>query len=208
MSEPSSTTTRLQRWIDRIQAGDASARDELIAHFEQRLRHLARRQLKGFPGVRRWEQTDDVFVNASVRLLRTLEKVRPASVSSFLNLASEHIRRELIDLYRHHCGPHRHGAHHATTKPPSDGNEGGPPAHDRADVTWEPAREARWAELHEKVAALPQTEREVFGLLWYQGLTQEEAAAVLNVSRRSVIRHWQAAQLRLREALRSSPLDD
>jgi hypothetical protein len=73
MSESSSTTIRLQRWIDRIQAGDTSARDELLAHFEQRLRHLARRKLKGFPQLQRWEQTDDVFVNATVRLLRTLE---------------------------------------------------------------------------------------------------------------------------------------
>jgi RNA polymerase sigma-70 factor (ECF subfamily) len=208
MSEPSSTTARLQSWIDRLQAGDASARDELLAHFERRLRHLARKKLKGFPGVRRYEQTDDVFVNATVRLLRRLEKDRPESVSSFLKLASKHIRRELIDLYRHHCGTHRHGAHHATTRPPAGGEEGRPPAHDRADTTWEPSGLARWAELHEKVAGLPDEEREVFGLLWYQGLTQEEAAGVMNVSRRTVIRYWHSAQLRLHEALKASPLDD
>jgi RNA polymerase sigma-70 factor (ECF subfamily) len=63
-------------------------------------------------------------------------------------------------------------------------------------------------ELHEKVASLPDKEREVFGMLWYQGLTQAEAASVLNVSRRSIIRYWQAAQLRLREALQASPLDE
>jgi RNA polymerase sigma-70 factor (ECF subfamily) len=200
MSEPS-TTVLLQRWIDRIQAGDSTTRDELIAHFERRLRHLARKKLRGSSQVARWELTDDVFVNASVRLLRALEKERPRSVSSLLNLASEQIRRELIDLHRHHCGRHRHGAHHATTRPPAGGEEGRPPSHDRADTTWEPSRLALDAEFHEQIAALPEKEREVFGLLWYQGLTQDEAAIVLQLSRSTVIRRWHSAQLQLREAL-------
>lgn len=207
MSEPSPTTMRLQSWIDRIRAGDAAARDELLAHFERRLRYLARRQLKASPRVRRWEETDDVFQNAALRLLRALETVRPASVTSLLNLASEHIRRELIDLYRHHYGQQGHGAHHATTQPPGAG-DGRPSRHEKADTIWDPSRDAEWAELHEKVASLPEPERQVFGLIWYQGLTQQEIATLLSVSRRSVIRYWQSAQLRLRETLQGERSDD
>jgi len=50
-----------------------------------------------------------------------------------------------------------------------------------------------WSEFHEHVEKLPDDEREVMDLLWYQGLTQEEAAAVLKVSDRTVKRRWQSA---------------
>ena len=208
MSEPGDTTARLQNWINRIQAGDDAARDELLAHFERRLRHRARRQLRRFAEVQRYEQTDDVFVNATMRLLHSLEQVRPASVKSFLNLASEHIRRELIDLYRHHYGPEGQGAHHATTRPPSEADDGPSPMHDRKDTTWEPGRLAELTELHEKVATLPDKEREVFDLLWYQELTQDEAAVILKVSHRTIIRQYQSAKLLLRRVLKGSPLED
>jgi RNA polymerase sigma factor (sigma-70 family) len=176
-----------------------------VAHFERRLRRLASKALRNNSRVGRWVQTGDVFGNASLRLLRALETERPQSVSSLLNLASEQIRRELIDLFRHHCGRHRHGSHHATTRPPA-GDEGNRlPAHDRADTTWEPSSVARYAEFHEKVAALPEKERQVFGLLHYQGLTQEEVARVMNVSRSTVSRYSQHAAQRLREALGGGP---
>jgi RNA polymerase sigma factor (sigma-70 family) len=205
MSTSSQTTTLLQNWIDRIQAGDDSARDELLVHFERRFRTLGRRKLHGSPGVHRWEQTDDVLQDASMRLLRTLKQIRPESVASFLNLASVHIRRTLIDLYRHHNGKQGQGAHHATTSTPTPDGERHTPAHERTDDTWEPSKFLWWAELHEEVARLPEPEREVFGLLYYQGLTQEEAGTVLNVSRRTVIRYWQSAQLKLRESVKQLP---
>jgi RNA polymerase sigma-70 factor (ECF subfamily) len=64
-----------------------------------------------------------------------------------------------------------------------------------------PDRLAAWAEFHRRAEGLPPEEREVFDLLWYQGLSQAEAAAVLGVSDRTAKRRWQAARLRLHEAL-------
>ena len=58
-----------------------------------------------------------------------------------------------------------------------------------------------WGEFHEAVGALPEDERDVFDLLWYQGLTRQEAAALLEVSAKTVQRRWQAACLRLHDAL-------
>ncbi len=136
-----------------------------------------------------------------MRLLRALETERPQSVSSLLNLASEQVRRELIDLFRHHCGPHGFGAHHATTRPPDGGQDDRLPSHDRADTTWEPSALARYAEFHEKVGSLPEQEREVFTLLHYQGLTQDEVAQLMRVSRSTVARCSQHAAQRLHEAL-------
>ncbi|MBL8798147.1 MAG: helix-turn-helix domain-containing protein, partial [Planctomycetia bacterium] len=40
-----------------------------------------------------------------------------------------------------------------------------------------------------------------FDLLFYQGLSQAEAAALLNVSERTVKRRWQSARLQLHDAL-------
>jgi RNA polymerase sigma-70 factor (ECF subfamily) len=51
------------------------------------------------------------------------------------------------------------------------------------------------------VEALPEGERAVFDLLWYQGLTQAEAAVVLNVSEPTIRRRWRSARLHLHEAL-------
>jgi RNA polymerase sigma-70 factor (ECF subfamily) len=51
------------------------------------------------------------------------------------------------------------------------------------------------------VEALPDEEREVVGLLFYEQLTQQEAATVLGVSLRTVKRRWLSARCLLREKL-------
>ncbi len=55
--------------------------------------------------------------------------------------------------------------------------------------------------MHEQVERLPPEEREVFDLCWYHDLTQEEAAAALGVSVRTIKRRWLRARLRLQELL-------
>jgi hypothetical protein len=65
-------STQIQRCIDRLRAGDASARDELLARASARLTRLTRKMLGDFPGVHRWEETDDVLQNAVVRFCRAL----------------------------------------------------------------------------------------------------------------------------------------
>jgi DNA-directed RNA polymerase specialized sigma24 family protein len=42
-------------------------------------------------------------------------------------------------------------------------------------------------------------------LLWYEGLTQPEAATVLGVSLKTVKRRWQDARLFLFEAMKGEP---
>jgi RNA polymerase sigma-70 factor (ECF subfamily) len=58
-----------------------------------------------------------------------------------------------------------------------------------------------WREFHEQVERLPEEEREVFDLVWYQGLGHTDAAELLQMSARTVKRRWQAACLHLHEAL-------
>src|SRR5262245_49199486 len=112
MPEAPDPTTLLQERLDRLLAGDVAARDELLAAASKRLQRLARKMLRGYPAVGRWEQTDDVLQNATLRLCRALQEVKPQSVRSFFNLAAVQLRRELIDLARHYGGPLGAGAHH------------------------------------------------------------------------------------------------
>ncbi len=64
----------------------------------------------------------------------------------------------------------------------------------------EPTTLLEWSEFHEWVDSLPDDEREVFDLLWYQQLTQEQAAEVLGVTTRTIRRRWQDARLKLCKA--------
>jgi RNA polymerase sigma-70 factor (ECF subfamily) len=151
--------------------------------------------LRGYPGVHRWEQTDDVFQSAMLRLHRALAQVNPESLRHFYNLATLAIRRELLDQAKHHYGPAGQGAfHHSDAE--------GRLIERQPDSGLEPASLQEWTEFHEKVAGLPEEERELVGLLFYQGLTQEQAAVVLGVTTRTVKRRWRNARVRLAEALK------
>jgi RNA polymerase sigma-70 factor (ECF subfamily) len=192
---------QVEAWLARLRAGDETARAELINCACERLRSLARKMLRDYPRVHRWEQTDDVLQNAALRLYRTLGQVKVESARDFFRLAALNIRRELLDLAKHYYGPQGQGAHHATDPggaPPS-GQDASPL--DPGGLSQEPSRLAAWGEFHEKIGTLPDEEREVFDLLWYQGLSQAEAAQLLHVSERTVKRRWLAARLKLRDAL-------
>jgi RNA polymerase sigma-70 factor (ECF subfamily) len=195
--DPSSQSLQLHGCLDRMKAGDRAARDELFHHLGGRLERLTRKMLRGFPGVRRWAGTDDVLQNAALRLLRALEEVHPRSVREFLALGAQQIRRELIDLARHYYGPHGLGANYSSR--PGDSSAAPP---EPADASPEPSALLSWCEFHERIQALPPEERELVGLLYYQGLTQAEAAAVLQVTVRTVQRRWQAVLLKLHDQLK------
>ena len=173
------TTQMLQRHLDLLQAGEAASRHALIAHACERLRRLTRKMLRGYPSVQRWEQTDDVLQNAVLRLDRALEAQPPETLRHFFNVAAQQIRWELLDLTKR-C---------RVAATPLDVDVRG--------ETEEPSDLLQWAEFHQHAADLPQDLREIVDLLWYEGLTQGEAAEVLGISRRTVIRRWQEARVRL-----------
>lgn len=199
MVDASLPVTELQACLDRLREGDLTAQDELLRHAYDRLKRLTRKMLKGFPGVKRWAETDDVLQNALIRLLRALQAVRPAGVREFFGISTEQIRRELLDLARHYFGPQGLGTKHATN---ADGDPVKGHAYDRPDQSHEPSTLAMWCEFHQQVNELPPDEREVVGLLFYQELTQVEAAALLQVTVRTVQRRWQAALLKLHQILK------
>lgn len=195
-------TTQLQQWLDRLRSGDEESREALIRHSCERLTRLTRKMLRGYPRLRRWEQTDDVLQNALLRLHRSLKEVKPNSVPEFLGLAATQIRRSLVDLARHHFGPRGDAARHETDR---SGEERGSLVKHHPDRIYEPQSLQQWSNFHEQVAALPDREREVFNLLWYDGLDQSEVASVLTIDVRTVKRRWRSARMLIREAMTDLP---
>jgi RNA polymerase sigma-70 factor (ECF subfamily) len=201
MAEASHDSRQLQVWIDRLQSGDLAAREGLLEHACERLRRLTRHMLRGYARLHLWEETDDVLNNALLRLWGALQQVVPTSIREFYGLASLQIRRELIDLARRYFGPEGVAANQAG---PGQGGSADTPlaaALEKADTTHEPSRLAVWSEFHQHVEALPPEEREVFDLIWYQGIPQGEAAALLGLSERTLKRRWWSARQRLHQAL-------
>ena len=196
MPDSSLHTTQLRLWVERIRAGDLSAREEMLHAVYARLERLARKMLRRYPAVGRWEETGDLLHNAVPRLLRALREVEPASVRDFIGLAAEQMRRELLDLARHHHTRQMHGPSYGA------GNDSGAAVPDPPDTAEDPDELEKWCAFHEAVERLPAEEREVVGLIYYHGWTQAEAAEHLRVSKRSVQRHWSAAMLKLHALLK------
>jgi RNA polymerase sigma factor (sigma-70 family) len=194
MNTPSypDSDTRFRCLVDAVRQGDAQAREILLTYASDRLLVLTRRMFRGRPGLQRWEQTDDVFQNAMLRLHRALGEIPIENVRHFFNLATLQIRRELIDLGRKHFGPHGIGRNHHTDHQPSD--ERGGKLHAAMS---EPGDLSEWTAFHERAQSLLDEEREVFDLLYYEGFSQDEAATILGCSVRTIRRRWNGAKLRL-----------
>ena len=96
----------------------------------------------------------------------------------------------LIDLARHYFGPQGRGVRQERLEENAE-------EHDPPDSEQTPGQLAEWTEFHERVAALPDDEREAFELIWYQGLSQSDAGEAVGVSARTIKRRWQAACLKL-----------
>ena len=194
----------IQDWLTKLSSTDdvafSEARRQVIQLAGDRLEILARKMLRGFPRLRRWEQTGDILQNSLLRLHEALVSIRPESVRQFFGLAATQIRRELIDLSRHHFGPQGDAANHYT-----DGYQLSPEGLstvDRSpDASAEPSSLAEWSDFHEAVKHLPEPEREVFELHWYQGLDQKAVAKILGVTDRTIKNRWRNAKLLLRQTL-------
>ena len=138
--------------------------------------------LRRFPDVHRWEDTSDVFQNVLIRLDRALRARRstPRTTSS--------------------GWPPATSAGNSSTWPASPGPElpsaVAAPA-DPPDSTDDPYQLALWHEVHTRIDGLPDDDRRLFDLLYYQGLSQPEAAVLLNVPLRTLKRNWQTVRVRL-----------
>ncbi len=192
-------STRLTLWIERLQNGDDSARDELIHVACERLRGLTADLLRN-DRLHRWEETDDVLQDSLLSLHKSLKEVQPANGREFLRLAALHIRRTLIGYARRHFGPCGLGANYES--PPGSGAAWRHPSDQGTSPSQAAARIERTLRLHEAVESLPDDLREVTELIWFHALPQKEVASLLAVDVRTVRRRWQRARLQLYNQLK------
>lgn len=195
MSDPR-RINELDETVARLKSGDPEAREQLLQQSWDRLHRLARKMLAGFPAVRRWEDTDDVFQRATVRLWESLGKVQPEDTRHFFNLAALQIRRELIDLARSLNGPLgiNHNQESVEDREQLE-------RHLSGQETSDGTRLSLWTDFHESIDRLAPEEREVVQLIWYQGFSQETVASMTGVSQKTVSRRWQKGRREIYELL-------
>ena len=194
------TIAELQSVLNSANSGDAAAMEALLHRFELRFRTLARQMLWKYPRLRRWEQTDDIYQQSMLRLHRSITDARPASVIDFVGLSAVQIRRTLIDLARHYYGAQGVGQNHQTEGGGRAADDAGG-AVERTPVGQPPISLEEWSEFHRAIETLPPEPRVVFELIWYTGLKQTEAAELLKISRRTLIRRLNLARRLLGEKL-------
>ncbi|MFO0851564.1 MAG: sigma-70 family RNA polymerase sigma factor [Gemmataceae bacterium] len=191
-------TADLLFWVTELRAGRADAAEpqfrKIIARVEQMARHMFRR----FPRVGRYVDVDDVVQNTLIRLLRTMQEVRPESTRQFYALTTELIRRELLDLAKHYYGPRGEGTNRAAVAVGEAIGEHTPAAPEpTADLE-------RLAAFHAAVERLPVEQREVIGLTYYHGWQQDAIAELFQVNVRTVQRWYQDAKASLQAELPSA----
>lgn len=206
--EPDDTSApEISACLQRLAAGELLARDRIIEICSGRLRLLARRMLAKFPSVRRWDDTDDVFQNAALRLHKALGETLPETPRAIMALAATQLHRELIDLARRYNGPLSFAANHATNAPrgPAVSEPGSdPPVGVEAAAAPDESLD-RWTQFHDAIAALPGELREVFHLVWYLGADQRSIAQLLDCSERTVKSRWREAREAVRAAVEGKP---
>ncbi len=191
---------QIDQLCSRLKTGDQSAFNEVVQLFGEKFKAQVRRMLSKYPGVRRWEETDDVYQTLLIKLHRSLSEVNVSSPAEIFAIASTQIRRTLIDLARHYFGKRGVGRNHFS----DDQNlqpDGNPQINQKESPSSEPESIEQWSEFHSAVESLETDQKEVFQLIWYASLTQKEIATMLNVSERTVLRRLNRARLALSEQI-------
>jgi DNA-directed RNA polymerase specialized sigma24 family protein len=203
----SATATLFQSWIDRLNCRDDSALHEMISHVYERLRRLTRHMFRDLPLPRSWESLDDALHNAYARLHAALADIHFASVRDVLRAVALQLRRELLELARFYLGPESAASWHVGSEALAPTGSRSRSASRKVSTSKKRSRRFPWSDFHARAEWLRGSEREVFDLLWYHGMTQSEAAAVLDVSVSAIRGYWLSARRFLQAGLNGAMPD-
>jgi len=206
------STTVLVGCLERAVSGDVAARRQLLELTRDRLTHHARRLLHGrYARLEPFAQTDDVVQQLYLKILRNQDRFwvnadgKPVrSLAEFFGHTSAWMRDVLCDQLRQAYG------RDDNRRPPLplDSGPSAGPGYDPASSTLDGERLRRWTEFHEAAARLPDDLRAVFDLLWYQEMSQAEAAELLGIAVPTVKLRWMKARLQVQQALGGAPFGD
>jgi RNA polymerase sigma-70 factor (ECF subfamily) len=188
------TTAAVQRYLDAL-AGDQPSEPIVRALLDRSVRRLQLlctsllyrkyRRLTLPPVNLQPEEMLDAVVE---RLLQAMRSVRPQTVRQFFALANQHMRWELNDVARRLD-------ERPTVVEVREDLVPVPPPSSGSVLTPDGRR------ILKAIDELPEDEREVFGLVHIQGMSQGQAAQVLSVSVRTVQRRLNRSLLLLANQL-------
>jgi RNA polymerase sigma-70 factor (ECF subfamily) len=207
------STAVLEGQLERASTGDAEARERLLELTRDRLVHHARRFLHGrYARLEPFAQTDDVVQQLYIKILQNQDRfwvntdgAPIRTLAEFFSHTSAWMRDVLCDLLRKAYG---RSDNRPAVLPLDGGATGTGPWHDPSSSTLDAEKVQRWTEFHEAVARLPDDLRATFDLLWYQEMSQAEAAALLGIAVRTVKLRWMKGRLQVQRALGGAPFDD
>jgi RNA polymerase sigma factor (sigma-70 family) len=197
MSSPDDSPSTLGLLLARHKAGDTAAVNEIILHCQERFRQLARGTLGRFTRVPQEVETGDVVNELVVRLINALRQKTFDRPAQFLCYASLTIRSNLIDLAKK-CRPVLVGGTPSDTSSPN-------PLDAQPDSTDEPGKLAQWGEVHALIDRLPDGDRALFDLIYYQNLTPAEASEILGVPLTTLRTRWLNARVNFMRAFGNNP---
>ena len=190
MSSERDSESQIESILERLRAGDDSAREDLLKHCEKRLHYIAHGMLKGFRTVGSFEQTDDVLNKAMMGMWKSLRQVHPDSPEGFIWWARKRIRWVLLDFAKKYRGK----------QPPLGGSQGSE-EWTPGITTLGPSSMGEWVRLHELVDELEGLDCKIFHLRFYEGRTFAQIARELNIPPSTANYRWQRALERVRSGL-------
>src|SRR5262245_26122212 len=207
------STTVLQGFLEQAITGDVAARQRLLELTRDRLMRHAHRFLHGrYARLEPHAQTDDVVQQLYLKILRSQDRFwvnargEPVkTLAEFFGHASAWMRDVLCDQIRKEYG---RDENRPATLPLKGGLSDTDPTHAPSSSTYDGEKLRRWTEFHEAAARLPDDLRAVFDLLWYQEMSQAEAAELLGIAVPTVKLRWMKARLQVQQALGGSPFDE
>ena len=186
MEEKSRRLTRILRELD---LGDSRQAEELLAIVYDELRQLARRQFRGERAGHTLQPT--ALVHEAYLRLAKLPHPRWESRAHFFGTAARAMRQILVDHARRRSAGKRGGGAERVTLDTSVSDKD-PLAADVLD-------------LHDALERLASNDPDLAHLVelrFFAGLTLDETAEALGVSRRKVAKDWSVARLWLQRELR------
>ena len=181
--------------LNAMSAGDRLAAERLLPLIYSDLHHRAERLMRRERGHHTLQPT--ALVNEAYMRLVDQREAHWRNRSQFLGVACEAMHRVLLDHARSRTTQKRGGR--VTRDPLPD------VASEQAE--WLPSQLESLAEAIDALASIDERQATVVKLLFFGGLTEEQAADYMDVSRRTVQRDWAHARAWLRWQM-SHEVDD
>ena len=176
--------------LEKLRNNDKDAKNAIIVYTLDRLERVSRRMFHKFPVLQESEETGDILHMLVLKLDKALSHDTPNSVSGYFALVNLNLNWILKGIARKIKA--------------SEGfvwNGMNDVLNQVTDPYSGPVNNLDWVEFFELLEMLPQENREIFDLIWLQGLNQKQTAMILGISLRTVIRRWIKTKLEIRRLM-------